>query len=174
MKHLIAISMMTAVALATPVPSAAQASPPQLPALTQQQSKELEARMDAYRRFTDERVARGEITADEASRLLTWREWQLARQIASASSRGADAPSNVPPDYVAPPDDAAASTPRDVYIAPPRDVYVAPGPAPAYRYDYPAPSYAAPYYWGPRPYAYWGPSICAGGFGRHFGGRVCF
>jgi hypothetical protein len=41
---------------------------------------------------------------------------------------------------------------------------------PSYPYPYP---YPAPYYWGPRPY-YYGPSICAGGFGHHFGGRVCF
>ena len=44
---------------------------------------------------------------------------------------------------------------------------------------YPAPyywPYYGPYYWGPRPYAYWGPSVsvCAGGFGRNFGGRICF
>jgi len=170
MKHLIAISMVATLALATPMPSAAQA-PPQLPALTQQQSQDLEARMDAYRRYTDERVARGEITRDEASRLLSWREWQLARQIASTSWDRTDTQGDVPPDYVAPPDDDAASTPRDVYIAPPRAAYVAPPPT---RYYYPAPYYPAPYYWGPRPYAYWGPSICAGGFGRHFGGRVCF
>ena len=30
----------------------------------------------------------------------------------------------------------------------------------------------SPYY-APAPY-YWGASICAGGFGHHFGGRVCF
>ena len=85
MKHLIAISTMVALAAATPLPSAAQPSPPELPALTQQQSQDLAERMDAYRRYTDERVARGEITPDEASRLLSWREWQLARQIAASS-----------------------------------------------------------------------------------------
>ena len=172
MKHLIAISMTAVLACATALPSAAQSSPPQLPTLTQRQSQDLADRMDAYRRYTDERVARGEITPDEASRLLSWREWQLARQIAS-SSPATDAQSDVPPDYI-PPAGSEAASPRDVYTAPPRDVYVAPAPAPVYRYYYPAPYYPAPYYWGPRPYAYWGPSICAGGFGRHFGGRVCF
>jgi hypothetical protein len=155
MKHLIALSAL-AVALAAAPPGAdAQSAPPPLPALTQQQSQDLQARIDAYRRQTDERVARGEITPDEAERLVAWREWQIARQIASAAARP----------------QVDEDAPADYYDArPPRDVYVT--PAPAYGpYYYPAP------YWGPRPYApyaYWGPSICAGGFGHHFGGRVCF
>ena len=62
------------------------------------------------------------------------------------------------------------------YEAVPPDYY---GPPPAYIVE-PAPVYGpyyrpvVPYYYGPRPYAYWGPSVCAGGFGRHFGGRICF
>jgi hypothetical protein len=53
----------------------------------------------------------------------------------------------------------------DVVVQPPTDD----GP----RYRYPAPYYDPPYYAPPRAY-YWGPAVCAGGFGRHFGGRVCF
>ena len=152
MKHLIALSGLAVALAAAPLVAVAQATPPPLPALSQQQSEDLQARVDAYRRQTDERVARGEITPDEAMRLVQWREWQVARQMASDSARPA-IDEDVPADYYA--------------SAPPRDVYVI--PAPAYGpYYYPAP------YWGPRPYAYWGPSICAGGFGHHFGGRVCF
>jgi len=160
MKHLIALSGLAVALAAAPLVAVAQATPPPLPALSQQQSEDLQARVDAYRRQTDERVARGEITPDEATRLVQWREWQIARQIASASAR--------PPSDEDAPADYSEARPPDYYNArPPRDVYVS--PAPAYGpYYYPAP------YWGPRPYAYWSPSICAGGFGHHFGGRVCF
>jgi len=162
MKHLIALCVIVAGSMAAPLPTAAQSAAPPLPALTQQQSQDLQARIDAYRRQTDERVARGEITPDEAQRLVGWREWQLAQQMASASAQ--PNARRAPLDEDAPADYYDARPPRDVYIAPP-----AYGPAPVYEpYYYPAP------YWGPRPYAYWGPSICAGGFGHHFGGRVCF
>ena len=154
MKHLIAISGI-ALALTTTLSSTfAQSVPPERPALTPQQSEDLQARMDAYRRETDGRVARGEITADEAARLLSWREWQIARQIASAPARAYNDDA-VPPDYYEP-------RPRG-HVVDPAPAY---GP---YYYRYPA-----PYYWGPPPYAYWGPSLCAGGFGRHFAGRICF
>jgi hypothetical protein len=185
MKHLIAISGVAFALLTTSTSTLGQAAtPPQLPALTQQQSEDLHARIDAYRRATDARVARGELSPDEAARLVAWREWQIARQVASTTMRPARAPGDagVPPDYDASrPRDDNASRPRDDDASVPpdydasrlrdydvsRDYYVV-EPAPYY-YRYPA-----PYYWGPRPYAYWGPSICAGGFGRHFGGRVCF
>jgi hypothetical protein len=149
--------------LSVGAPALAQSSPPPLPTLTPQQSSEVEQRLDPYRRQTEDRVARGEITADEADRLLQWREWQIARNVADVHA----AP---PPDYGAPPDyaeappDYDARAPQVVIVQPPR-YYV-----PSYPYPYP---YPAPYYWGPRPY-YYGPSICAGGFGHHFGGRVCF
>lgn len=39
--------------------------------------------------------------------------------------------------------------------------------SPPYCYRYPAPYYGAPY-------PYFGPSVCAGGSGHHFGGRICF
>jgi hypothetical protein len=164
MKHLIAI-----LSLAPLLASAAALaqSPPPLPALTQQQTEDVRVRMDAYRRETDARVARGEITADEADRLLQWREWQVARQAANPAAPGASsrAPvdTRVPPDYY-------GSSPRGDSGSPPPDYYVI-EPPPLY---VPYQRYVMPRYWGPAPYAYWGPAVCAGGFGRHFGGRICF
>src|SRR5512146_2261497 len=55
--------------LAVGAPALAQTSPP-LPTLTPQQSSEVERRLDPYRRQTEDRVTRGEITADEAVRLV--------------------------------------------------------------------------------------------------------
>jgi hypothetical protein len=159
MKRLIALSGITAALLAIAPAASAQSSPPALPALTPQQSSEVEQRLDPYRRQTEDRVARGDITADEADRLLRWRGWQIARQVARGPSSAppSAAYDQVPPDYY-------QSRPRDYVVAPP--AYDAPDYAPYYRY-------AAPYYWGPSPY-FWGPAVCAGGFGRHFGGRICF
>jgi hypothetical protein len=97
MKHLIAISGMVA-ALAWPAALAQSSTPPALPALSQQQSQEVHARVDAYRRATDARVERGEISADEASRLVAWREWQIAQQMATARAN-APGDAGVPPDY---------------------------------------------------------------------------
>jgi hypothetical protein len=173
MKHLIAISGMVAALVAAPPAALAQAStPPAPPALSEQQSQEVHARIDAYRRATDARVQRGEISADEAARLVAWREWQIAQQMAATTAR-ANAPrdAGVPPDYDGS-RDADAPRLRGDYESRPGDYYVV-EPPPVYA-PYPYYRYPAPYYWGPRPYAYWGPSICAGGFGRHFGGRVCF
>ena len=154
MKRLVALSGITLALLAVGPSARAQSSPPPLPALTAQQSSAVEQRLDLYRRETEGRVTRGEITADEADRLLKWREWQIARQVAGASA--------------APPATAYDSPPPDYYEQRPPD-YVVVEPPPYYGPYY---RYAAPY-WGPRPY-YWGPAICAGGFGRHFGGRLCF
>ncbi len=174
MKHLIAISAVAlALGFAGP-PVLAQSSPPTLPVLTQQQMQDVNARMDAYRRATDARVARNEISADEAARLVQWREWQIAQQVASAPSVSRPAASDrAPADHGGLPPDYRDSAPPDYYPAVPSDYYaVEPAPlyAPYYRADVPY----YPYYYGPRPYAYWGPSVCAGGFGRHFGGRICF
>lgn len=153
MKRLFALSLAT-LALLAAIPFAfAQSSPPPLPALTPQQSATVNQRLDAYRKETQARVARGEITADEADNLLRWREWQVARQVAGAAPAPA-ASSDVPPDYYDPPR-------RETIVVEP-----APDYGPYYRYP-------APYYWAPYPY-YWGPAVCAGGFGRHFGGRICF
>ena len=153
MKRLFALSGFTLALLVVGPAAYAQSVPPPLPTLNAQQSSAVKRRLDLYRRETEGRVTRGEISADEADRLLKWREWQIARQVVGASAT--------------PPATAYDSPPPDYYEQRPPDYVVEAPPyyGPYYRY-------AAPY-WGPRPY-YWGPAICAGGFGRHFGGRLCF
>ena len=160
MKRLIALSGFTMALLCGPA-ALAQSSPPPLPQLTPEQSQTVDERLDLYRRETEARVSRGEITAAEADRLLAWREWQIARQVAGLTNEAA-ASDDVPPDY------HGAPQPPDYVAPPPGYVVVQPPPyyGPYYRYP-------APYYYAPRPY-YWGPAVCAGGFGRHFGGRICF
>jgi hypothetical protein len=164
MKRSIALSAL-AIALACGSSALAQSSPPPLPELTPEQSQAVEQRLDAYRTQTEQRVSRGEITSDEADRLIAWREWQIARQVAGAGNAPS---SDIPPDYTPPPGqrDYAAPVPRDYVVVQPPPYY---GPY----YRYPAPYYYVPYYAPPRAY-YWGPAVCAGGFGRHFGGRICF
>jgi hypothetical protein len=58
---------------------------------------------------------------------------------------------------------------------PPGPIYEE-APAPVVREYYRPYPYYAPYYgpgyYAPAPY-YFGASICAGGFGHHFGGRIC-
>ena len=171
MKRLFALSGITLALLAAAPCALAQSSPPPLPALTAQQSAMLNERLDPYRQQTEDRVARGEITADEGDRLIKWREWQIARQVAGVSAAPrSSARSDVPPDYVEPQaPDYAESVPPDYVEAPSRE-YVVVEPPPYYGPYY---RYPAPYYRAPRAY-YWGPAVCAGGFGRHFGGRICF
>jgi len=154
MKRLIALSGFALALLAATPAALAQSGPPPLPTLTPQQSADVKQRMDAYRQQTEARVTRGEIDPEEADRLLRWREWQLAQQAAGLAP--------APMGYDAPPS-VTYERPRDYVVVAPPPYYYAP------YYPYPA-----PYYWNPRPYAYWGPSICAGGFDRHFGGRICF
>src|SRR5437764_3256891 len=124
-------------------PSFAQDGAPAPPLLTAAQSQQVQSEMEAYRRETDARVARSEITPDEAQRLLQWREWQLAQQAAGLAP--------APP----PPSDHVAVMPPG-YAAPP----------PAYYYPYPY-YYPAPYY------APWGVSVCAGRAYRHGFGSFC-
>jgi len=182
MKRLIAVSGIAFALLGGSTLALAQATPPPMPSLTPQQSAAVQQRVDAYRQQTESRVARGEITADEADRLIQWREWQIARQVAGNRppprvAMDRDTPPDyrgAPPDYdAAPPDYRGAppdyrDAPSDDYDTRPREYVVEPAPyyGPYYRY-------ATPYAWAPRPY-YWGPAVCAGGFGRHFGGRICF
>lgn len=168
MRRLLALSAVAVALLVGASFAHAQSSPPPMPALAPEQSATVNQRLDAYRDETQRRVARGEITQNEADNLLAWREWQIARQIAAtappSASRG-----DVPPDYTdeAPPDYSRDGAPPDVYAPPPpRRDYVVVAPPPYY-YRYPAPYYGAPY-------PYFGPSVCAGGFGHHFGGRICF
>ena len=126
------------------VPAAllAQDATPSTPPLSASQAQQVEREMDAYRRETDARVARGDITPDEAQRLLHWREWQLAQQAAGLAP--------APP----PPADR-------IVVAPP------PYPAPLYYYPYP---YYGPYYAPGYVAPGWGVSVCAGrAFHRGFG-----
>jgi hypothetical protein len=144
--------------------AAAQPAPSTLPQLNATQQAEVQRQMDLYRTEIDGRVARGEITVDEASRLLKWREWQIAQQVAGYAPRpgpiAEEDPAGVPPDYTAPP------APPLRYAAPPPPAYYPPYYAPYY-----APYYYAPYRYAPYPY-YWG-SLCVGGWGHHVAGRFC-
>ena len=152
MKRLIALSGL-ATTLAFAPAALAQSSPPALPELTPEQSHSVQQRLDAARRDADARVSRGEISSDEAERLLAWREWQIARHVA-----GAAAMPGVPPDHREPP-----LVQRDRVVSAPPPYYADDGPY--YRYRVP--------YYAPVPY-YRSLGVCAGGFGPHFGGRICF
>jgi hypothetical protein len=132
-----------------PPPQNPAASAPQMPTLTPDQSEQVHQQMAGERRTMEARVARGEVTPDEAERFLAWREWQIARQVAGLAP---------PP---SPAIERGLETPRPRQYA-----YAYPPP-----YYYPPPP--PPYYWGPR-YYYWGPTVCAGGWGHHGGGRICF
>src|SRR5204862_7711865 len=95
-------------------PSLAQDGAPAPPPLTAAQSQQVQSELDAYRRETDARVARGEITPDEAQRLVQWREWQLAQQaagLAPAPPRPSERVAAMPPAYPLPP--------PPVYLPPP-------------------------------------------------------
>jgi len=173
MKRLVLTLALAALGIGYTAAAGAQSSPPALPSLTADQSAEVQRQLDLYRTEVDGRVSRGEITAEEADRLLRWRQWQLAQQATQGMPPGpiSDAPPisasdvSTPPDYSAPPARQAVAPPvrQYVYAPPPTVVY----PAPYYY-----PPYYAPYYAAPRPY-YWG-SVCAGGWGHHFGARFCF
>jgi hypothetical protein len=128
-----------AAVLALPAAASAQTAAPEMPALNADQSAQVQQQIAAERRTTEARVARGEVTPDEAERYLAWREWQIARQVAGL----------VPP-------------PQQPSEPPAR-----------YGYRYPAPYGPPPYYGAPR-YYYGGPVVCAGGWGSHVAGRVCF
>ena len=106
--------------------------------------------LDAYRRETDARVARGDITRDEAQRLVQWRQWQLAQQAAGLAP--------LPP---RPSERVAAMPPA--YPLPPPPVYLPPPSVYPYPYYYPPPYYAP----------WWGVSVCAGRAYRHGFGSFC-
>ena len=141
--------LMTTIAAATLAilsnPSPGQDAAPTLPPLNAAQQQQVQSEMDAYRQETDARVSRGEITSDEAQRLLRWREWQLAQQAAGL------APSPPPPPA------------GRVVVAPP------PYPPPPAAYYYPSPYYYPAPYYGPA----WGLSLCAGRAYRHGFGSFC-
>jgi hypothetical protein len=182
----------------TPPPSAGAPLPapsgsvPAMPSLDANQSAEVQRQLAPYRSQVDARVARGEISADDAGRLLQWREWQIAQQVGGRTAPPRLAYNQAPQpgdlyDQAPPPNGAYDQGP------PPNGAYDQ-GPPPAgqpyyaqpyypqpYAQPYYAPYYGpyyAPYYYGPRYYRpapyYWGASICAGGWGHHGGARVCF
>lgn len=128
----------------TAMPTIAQSAPPALPALSAEQSANLEQELSRYQRDIDDRVARGEVRPDEGERLLGWRRWQLARQIAGLT----------PPE------------PPRVVVQ--RQYVVQPDPWAYDPYWYPRPYWGPRYYYGPRV------SVCAGGGGRHAFGSFCF
>ena len=140
---------LAAVLCGAALPAVAQSAAPPLPALSAEQMSNLDQELLRYRRDVDDRVARGELREDEAQRLIEWRRWQLARQIAGLT----------------PPEPTRVIVQRE-YVPQP---YYAPQPY-AWGYD---PYYGRPYYGGP---VYYGPrvSVCAGGFGRHSFGSLCF
>ena len=135
---------------------------PPLPQLSSEQSADVEQQLSLYRTEVNGRVARGEITAAEGERLLSWRRWQLAQAATGQASRA----SGVPPGPIAdvPPGPIADAPPSTVV----REYYYRPYYAPPPVYYYPPPVYYG------SPAYFWGPRVCAGGFGHHFGGRVCF
>ncbi len=138
-KTLLALGLLGALA-GIALPAAADSGPPPLPALSAEQSANLNEEMTRYRAEVDERVARGELRPDEAQRLVEWRRWQLARQIAG----------------LAPPEPPRVIVQRE---------YAAPYP---YYDPWYAPSYYGPRYYAPRV------SVCAGGWGHHSFGSLCF
>ncbi len=144
MKSLATLATAYAVATLSAL-ACAQSTPPSSPPLNAAQSQQVQQQLDLYRREVDARLARGDLTADEAQRLLQWREWQLAQQAAGLVRT---MPST-PPDY-----------------APPPATVVVPAPRPYYGYPYYAPYYAAPAPW-------WGISVCAGRAWRNGFGSLC-
>jgi hypothetical protein len=140
----------TGAAAAPPAGAADPAEPP--PASEQwveQQTAKVRAEVEA-------RVARGELTPDEAERLIGWRHYQIAQQAAGQA----------PAPAILERQRAAAATPPIVVRTYPPAYYVAP-------YGYYAPYGYAPY--GSAYYRYSpGIAVCAGGFGHHVAGSICF
>jgi len=152
--------------VATAAPAIASTMPPPLPTLDAAQSSRLDERMQLVRHEIDGRVSRGEMTASEAERLLAWRKWQIARQLAGLAPPN---PAFVTPNY--PPEPGEPGVPPDYRAAPPAPIYYS-VPYPVYA---PGPAYAWPYGWygAPWPVFGWGATICGGGFGRHFRAGIC-
>ncbi len=132
--------------VAYPATPQADSGPPPLPALSSEQATNLNDEMTRYRQWVDARVARGEVTPEEAQRLVEWRRWQLARQIAG----------------LAEPEPPRVVVQREYVARPYYDPWYRP-----YYYGPPV-YYAPPVYYGPRL------SVCAGGWGRHSFGSLCF
>jgi hypothetical protein len=126
--------------------------PPASEQWVEQQTAKVRAEVEA-------RVARGELSPDEAERLLGWRHFQLAQRAAGQ----APAP--------------AILERQQAVAAAPRVVPAYPGYYGAHYPYYGAYGYA-PYGYAPYGYGYYryspGIAVCAGGAGHHFAGGVCF
>jgi hypothetical protein len=120
-KSLCALAL--AAALALPAAVSAQSTTPATPELTPEQSAQVQQQLAGERRTMEARVARGEVTPDEAERFLGWREWQIAQQIAGVAAPPAQPVESPPPHYV-------YSYPAPYYYGPP-------------------PYWGPRYYWGP-------------------------
>jgi len=72
MRRLLALSAVAVALLVGASFAQAQSSPPPMPALSPEQSATVNQRLDAYRDETQRRVARREITQNEADNLLDW------------------------------------------------------------------------------------------------------
>jgi hypothetical protein len=133
-----------------PADAATNATPPASEQWVEQQTAKIRSEVEA-------RVARGDMTPDEAERLIGWRRYQLEQQAAGQA----------PAPAIQERQQAVAAAPRPYYAAP-----------------YPGPYYAAPYGYAYGPYGYGYPygypryapgiAVCAGGVGHHFAGGVCF
>lgn len=120
-------------------------TPPASEQWVEQQTAKVRAEVEA-------RVARGELSPDEAERLIGWRHWQLAQRAAGQA----------PAPAILERQQAAAAAPRVIAPAYPPVYYTAP-------YGYYAPYGYAPYYrYAP------GIAVCAGGVGHHVAGSICF
>src|SRR5438067_6477230 len=150
MKRVIAAIAAAAAVMFADASFAQDAGAPASPPLSAEQAQQVQNELDAYRRETDARVARGDITRDEAQRLVQWRQWQLAQQAAGLAP--------LPP----PPSERVAAMPR-AYPLPPPPVYLPPPSV------YPSPYYYSPPYYAP----WWGVSVCAGRAYRHGFGSFC-
>ena len=157
-------AVMLAVSLSAP--AVASTMPPALPKLDAAQLSQLDGRMKLLRDEVEGRVRRGDLTAEEAERLLAWRKWQIARQIAGLAPPN---PAYITPNY--PPQLGETGVPPDYRAAPPAQLYYS---VPYVVYP-PWPAYAWPdgWYGSPWPPFAWGATVCGGGFGRHFRVGVC-
>ncbi len=133
-----------------PADAATNSAPPASEQWVEQQTAKIRGEVEA-------RVARGDMTPDEAERLIGWRRFQLEQQAAGQA----------PAPVIQQRHEAVAAAPQPYYAAP-----------------YPGPYYAAPYGYAYGPYGYGYPygypryapgiAVCAGGVGHHFAGGVCF
>jgi hypothetical protein len=144
------VNATTGASAGAPADAATNSAPPASEQWVEQQTAKIRSEVEA-------RVARGDMTPDEAERLIGWRHYQLAQQAAGQA----------PAPAIQERQQAVAAAPRPYYAAP-----------------YPGPYYTAPYGYAYGPYGYGYPygypryapgiAVCAGGVGHHFAGGVCF